>query len=158
MADVSNRKITEWFKYTNSGYKVSLEIPSMAEDDFLGVRLLVVFTCKTVDQYYNLRAIINNETEGRSDYYEIPVYCMRGAEVQTVVECIRAERISVRSGDKIEVLFQRILYSTNGAGAAEESYHEMKVNICGAHVMQTTPSTPRFSSALNEYLQLVSGN
>ncbi|KAL8158115.1 hypothetical protein AgCh_002714 [Apium graveolens] len=158
MADVSNRKITEWFRYTNSGLKVSLEIPSIAEDDILGVRLLVVFTCKTVDRHYILRAVINNETEGRRDFYEVPVYCMRGAEVQTLVECIRAERISVRSGDKIEIVFFESLYASNGCAEAGRSADELTVNMCGAHVMQRTPSTPHFSSALNEYLQLVSGN
>lgn len=97
----------------------------------------VVYKCKLTDFFCYIRAVITNKTAGTTENYHIFAPIDRVGEVRSMVKCIRGETISLKSGDKIKVSFQRFLYCSSGD--IEIPYEEVKVEMCGAHVIQKTP-------------------
>lgn len=116
----------------------------MLGDSFLGVVLWIVYTCKTANRFSPyIKAVIKNKTEVMKKSYRINAHFDVVGEVHSRVECIRGETISVKSGDRIKVSFQSLLYSTCDEIEGEEvPAGEVKVLMCGAHVIQKTYSTP----------------
>lgn len=147
-ATLPNREIAQWFNYKSRGCTVSFEIPPILGDNFLGVTLWVVYKCcsiykcKLTDFFCYIRAVITNKTAGTIEDYNIYAPIDSVGEVRSMVECIRKETISLKGGDKIKVSFQRFLYCFSGG--VEFPYEEVKVEMCGAHVIQKTPSTSQF--------------
>lgn len=143
--------IADWFSYKSYGRTVSFDIPPLLGDKFLGLALLVLFTCKNHNHHFTVKAAVTNKTNGTTKYCLIPVHITR-SEVYSLVHCINGDEISTRSGDRIRISFQRQLYSSNSDGEEEVPYEEVKVEMCAAHVIQKTPSTPDFPSILRKLI------
>ncbi|XP_074380970.1 disease resistance protein RUN1-like isoform X5 [Apium graveolens] len=120
-------KIAEWFSYKSSGRTVSFDIPTLsADNNFLANSSLIPLSTKNAER-----------------------------EVYYAVKCIRGDKISVRSGDRIKILLRRQLYITLSGEdhhVARVPYEEVKVEMLGTHVIQRTLSTPDFSSVLNNLI------
>lgn len=123
--------IAQWFSYKTSGRNLSFDIPSLLEDDFLGLALWVLFTSQN-NYYFNIRAVVTNKTKGVTKSCEIPVYCIRGTEVYSLVRCFGGNEISIGTGDRIEISFLRQLYSYRGQVELPnvEGKVEMFLRIC----------------------------
>lgn len=139
-------KIAKWLSYKSRGRTLRFSIPSLLGDNFLGLALWVLFTSKN-DYHYSIRAAVTNKTNGITKYFWIPVYCIAGDEVYSLVKCISKEEISITSGESIDISFERQLYSFDGE--REVNYEQVKVEMCAAYVIQKTPITPDFPSVLN---------
>lgn len=127
-ATLDNREIPEWFHHKNSsGNHLCFDIP--LGDNFAGVTFWVV--CKYLDvlreKFPKIEAIITNKTEGTPPH----IHTMRGEGPFTwegdVVRCINGDKISVKSGDRIEVSFQFPFCHT----LSEVRY----VKMCGVHII-----------------------
>ncbi|XP_074378551.1 uncharacterized protein LOC141720094 [Apium graveolens] len=138
-AHLSNQEIAEWFSYKSSGGTLSFDIPPMSEDDFLGIAIWIVYTCKKTESHSHIRAVFTNKTEGTRKNYDIyePYHVV--GEVQSKIECIRGDKISVKSGDRVKVSIQSLLYCYSSEGL-KVPCGEVKVKMCGAHVIQRMPS------------------
>lgn len=137
-ADLPNREVAEWFNYKSSGHTVSFVIPPSFESDFLGLALWVVYTCKaSKEKPTYLRVVITNETDGTSENYPIYVHTVV-SEAQSTIKCITGKGISMKSGDRFKVSFPSLLYYDFIFGNVPI---EVKVNMCGVHVIQDRPST-----------------
>ncbi|XP_063946462.1 disease resistance protein RPV1 [Daucus carota subsp. sativus] len=151
-ADPPNTKIAEWFSYKSNRCTISFDIPPNLGDNFLGVALWFVFRFKTDTGDPVVRVVVRNETEGCQLNY---ITSVSGGTVRSRVECIRRGVISVgstlqymmkepksmpmKSGDRIKVSFHSILsYFDEFSG--ERACRKVKVEKCGAHVIQKTPS------------------
>lgn len=145
-ANLSNTEIAEWFSYKRSGSAVSFDIPPSLEDNFLGVALWVVYTCKKAVRFSYIRAVITNKTEGVTNNYDIIVPYASVGEVQSRVECIKRsgdsvgevksevqyigeETISAKCGDRIMVSFQSLLYSSPYGGGENKRHHLLLIKI-----------------------------
>ncbi|KAL1822040.1 hypothetical protein ACET3Z_008818 [Daucus carota] len=139
-AHLPNREIAEWFSFKSCGTTVYLDIPRVLGDDFLGVALWVVYTCKTAMFDLWIRAVITNMTEGSEEEYDMYAQtAKRVGEVQSLVKCISGDDILVRSGDRIKVSFESLsshVYCSDSDD--EEVCGEVNVEMCGAHVLQKT--------------------
>nr|XP_017241670.1 PREDICTED: disease resistance protein TAO1-like [Daucus carota subsp. sativus] len=153
-ADLPNKKLAEWLSYKSNGCTISFDIPPNSGDNFVGIALWFVLRYKTVKGGSFIRVVVRNETEDCELNYITWVY---GDTVGSRVECIRRDVISVglrsrspyirkdqksmpmKSGDTIKISFHSLLSYFN-------IYHEetpcrkVKVEMCGAHVIQKTPS------------------
>lgn len=108
-------KIAECFSYKSSERTVSCDIPPLLEDDFLGLALWVLFIiCKDRTNRFSISAVVTNKTNGMAKNFAIPVFCIGDAEVYSLVRCISGAEISVRSGDRIQILIKRQLYGFDG--------------------------------------------
>lgn len=105
--------IPKWFSYKSSGCTVCFNIPPLLGDAFLGLALWVLFTSKNNNRF-NIKANVTNKTNGTSFHCWFPVFCSRGAHARSLVKCISGEEISITTGDRIEISFQRQLYSFDG--------------------------------------------
>lgn len=139
-AHLPNTEIAEWFNYKSSGCTLSFDIPPNLGYDFLGVALWIVYTCKNTEPDSHIRAVlITNKTEGMTkncDIYE-PYHIV--GELQSKIECLRGDRILVKSGDRIMVSIQSLLYCYSSEGV-KVPCGEVKVQMCGAHVIQRIQS------------------
>ncbi|KAL8128299.1 hypothetical protein AgCh_015038 [Apium graveolens] len=132
-ADLPNREVAEWFNYKSSGHTVSFLVPP----NFSGLALWVVYTCKPSKQkqkWANLRAVITNDTDGITEKYLFDVQTVVG-EAQSKIKCITGGKLSVKSGERIKVSFSSLLYSL----FKEVPMGEVKVNMCGVHVIEDRP-------------------
>ncbi|XP_074378550.1 uncharacterized protein LOC141720093 [Apium graveolens] len=134
-ATLPNMEIAGWFSHKRTGRAVSLDIPPNSGDNFLGVALWVVYKCKTTVPLSYIRAVIINETEGTKKNHDILIHTDT-VSVQSNVECIRGDRISLRSGNRLHVSFQKSLYSSKGYLKVPTGVVE--VEMCGAHVIQNS--------------------
>lgn len=113
--------------------------------DFLGVALWVVYKCKsktndpTIDCLaQHFRSVITNKRVGITKKYNMYSHTdIIGEEVQSRVGCIRGNDIPVKSGDRINVSFQRLLYFPQ-----REEVRELNVKMCGAHVIRKIHTIP----------------
>ncbi|XP_074380495.1 uncharacterized protein LOC141721458 isoform X2 [Apium graveolens] len=146
-------KIAEWISYKSTGRSVCFDIPTMPADNFLGLALSVLFRSETGKFGFSIKAVVTNKTNGTTRSCLIPVYKnIRDVDVCYVAKCIRGDEISVRSGDRIQIVLQRQTYSHD---ELKEFIREgVKVELLGAHVIQRTFSTPDFPSALNNLTKL----
>lgn len=138
-AELPNRGIPEWFGYKSSGCTLSLDIPPTLGENFLGVAIWVVYEYNATDPSYSyVKAVVRNKTEGITKNYKFnaPTDCVG---VQSSIQCIRREDISLKSGDRMKVSFQRFLF-TDDEGA-EVLTGEVNVEMCGAHVITKTFSS-----------------
>ncbi|KAL1803640.1 hypothetical protein ACET3Z_032287 [Daucus carota] len=119
-ASLPNKEIAEWFDYKNrGGCTLSFDIPPNLGDHFVGVALWVVRKC-SYEGWSKLEAFITNETEDtRTAPISIGLNYDREGDVQSSIHCIRADDISIQSGDKIMI-----------------SYPQAGVNLCGAHILK----------------------
>ncbi|XP_074380976.1 disease resistance protein Roq1-like isoform X2 [Apium graveolens] len=144
-------KIAEWISYKSTGLSVCIDIPTMPADNFLGLALSVLFTSES--NPFSMKAVVTNQTNGTSKSCLIHLYnSNRGPEVCYVAKCIRGDEISVRSGDRIQIVLHRQTYSLNGF--KEVLREGVKVKLLGGHVIQRTLSAPDFASALNNLTKL----
>ncbi|KAL8127969.1 disease resistance protein RML1B-like isoform X2 [Apium graveolens] len=143
-------KIAEWLGYESTGRSVCIvDIPTMPADNFLGLALSVLFTGES--NPFCVKAVVTNQTNGTITSCVIPVFSSnRGAVVCYVAQCIRGDGISIRSGDRIQILLQRQTYSLDGSELV--LVKEAKTELLGAHLIQRTLSTPDFPSALNNLI------
>lgn len=139
-ATLQNSKIAEWFNYKSSGSPLSFEIPSILGDNFVGVAFWVGYH-SSFGLNSQVEAVITNKTEGITKNFKFYVFNYvfnTSDDVQTSVQCIRGDDISVKSGDKIEVSFQisrfHLYYLTTYLIIGE-------IKMCGAHLILKTPST-----------------
>ncbi|KAL8128283.1 hypothetical protein AgCh_015022 [Apium graveolens] len=134
-ADLPNTEVAEWFNYKSSGHTVSFVVPP----NFSGLALWVVYTCnpsKQKQKWANLRAVITNDTDGITEKYLFDVQPVVG-EAQSTVKCITGGNLSVKSGERIKVSFSSLLYSYG----EKIPIGEVKVNMCGVHVIEDRPPT-----------------
>ncbi|KAL8128318.1 hypothetical protein AgCh_015057 [Apium graveolens] len=134
-ADLPNREVAEWFNYKSSGHTVSFLVPP----NFSGLALWVVYTCKPSKQkqkWANLRAVITKDTDGITEKYLFYVQTVVG-EAQSNIKCITGGELSMKSGDRIKVSFSSLLYPYY----EEIPLGEVKVNMCGVHVIEDRPPT-----------------
>ncbi|KAL8101499.1 hypothetical protein AgCh_033411 [Apium graveolens] len=131
-ANLPNTEVAEWFSYKSNGRTVSLEIPPDLDDRFLEVALWIVYTCKTTNRFRPyIKAVFKNKTEVMKKSYCIYAPLNVVGEVHSRVECVRGDTISVKSGDRIKVSYQSLLYSTCDDGK-EVPTGEVKVLTCAA--------------------------
>ncbi|KAL8091691.1 hypothetical protein AgCh_034087 [Apium graveolens] len=121
-AALPNREVAEWFSY-KSWHTVSFDIPLSLGENFLGLAFWVVSKCICCDASSVITAVITNETNGIRSHRTIGTPDVIVGEVQSVVESIRGEDISLKSGDNVNVRF----HQENGMGEVES---------CGVHVIQ----------------------
>ena len=131
-ATLQNMEIAEWFDYKNrEGCTLSFHVPPNLGDNFLGLAFWVVRKCFP-DRLSRVEAVITNKTEDTTeDKTEVRGkritigfnYDRKGDEVQSTICYIRAEDISIKSGDKIMISFPRA-----------------QVNMCGAHIIKQPSS------------------
>lgn len=69
----------------------------------------------------------------------------------------REEHMFMKSGDRIKIQFQRLLHCYDGIGH-EMQCGEVKVEMCGAHVIQKTPLAPQQSVVSTFNFVLFSAN
>ncbi|WOG90607.1 hypothetical protein DCAR_0309851 [Daucus carota subsp. sativus] len=143
-ADLPDREVAEWFDYKSSGNAVSFEAPSSFGANFLGLALWLVYTCKASDLHGSLyiKAVITNVTEDITENYPISVRSVVG-EAQSRVECIPGEEIFVESGENMKVSIHTRVYSDF---EFEVPVGQVKVKMCGVHVIQDEPSTQELPS------------
>ncbi|KAL1822025.1 hypothetical protein ACET3Z_008803 [Daucus carota] len=144
-ADLPNKKIAEWLSYKSNGCTISFDIPPNSGDNFVGVALWFVFRYKTDKGDPFIGVVVRNETEGCELRRISRAY---GDTVGSRIECIRRgvnyimkERTSMpmKSGDRIKVSFHSML-SYFDVYDVERACRKVKVEKCGAHVIQKTPS------------------
>ncbi|KAL8114783.1 hypothetical protein AgCh_021588 [Apium graveolens] len=138
-ATLTNRKVAQWFNYKSGGHTVSFEIPPSYGSNSSGLALWVVYTCKaSIEDFTSMRAVIRNDTEGITENYSILVHTVV-SEARSRVQCITGEKLSMKSGDRIKVSFQRFLDSS-----IKFDPFEVKVKMCGVHVLQNGQSTSAY--------------
>ncbi|WOH15769.1 hypothetical protein DCAR_0935315 [Daucus carota subsp. sativus] len=119
-ATLQNKEIAEWFDYKNrGGCTLSFHVPPNLGDHFVGVAFWVVYKC-SYDGWSAVEAVITNKTEGMTTAsHSKGINSGRKGDVLSFIHCIRAEDISMKSGDKIMI-----------------SYPDGEVNMCGVHILK----------------------
>nr|XP_017242468.1 PREDICTED: TMV resistance protein N-like isoform X2 [Daucus carota subsp. sativus] len=131
-----NREVAEWFDYRSSGHTVSFDIPPSSGSNFLGLAIWLVYTCEPthVDSTY-ITAVISNKTESITANCRIHLHPV-GGEAESSVQCIRGEKIPVKSGDRVKVTFGSLMYCCFNFKDDDVLVGEVKVKMCGVHVIQ----------------------
>ncbi|KAL1822045.1 hypothetical protein ACET3Z_008823 [Daucus carota] len=131
-----NREVAEWFDYKSSGHTVSFDVPPSSGSNFLGLAIWLVYTCKPthVDSTY-ITAVISNKTESITANCRIHLHPV-GGEAESSVQCIRGEKIPVKSGDRVKVSFGSLMYCCFKFKDNDVLVGEVKVKMCGVHVIQ----------------------
>ncbi|KAL8128261.1 hypothetical protein AgCh_015003 [Apium graveolens] len=137
-ADTPDREVAEWFSYKSRGDALSFTIPQNSGENLFGVGLWVVYKCKYNDEVgLSLEVVITNKTKDIKKYYclNLPFQTAVG-EVLSRVECVMHNRM--KSGDKIMVSFKSysIHLRHNLPGRHHSGRGEVKVKMCGAHLIQ----------------------
>ncbi|XP_017225566.2 disease resistance protein RUN1-like isoform X1 [Daucus carota subsp. sativus] len=119
-ATLQNKEIAEWFDYKNrGGCTLSFHVPPNLGDHFVGVAFWVVYKC-SYDGWSAVEAVITNKREGMTTAsHSKGINSGRKGDVLSFIHCIRAEDISMKSGDKIMI-----------------SYPDGEVNMCGVHILK----------------------
>ncbi|XP_074380754.1 disease resistance protein RPV1-like [Apium graveolens] len=137
-ATLPNREIAEWFDYKSRGSAVSFDFPPVLEDKFLGLALWVVYTCiDIVDDSY-ITVAITNKAEGLTVDCDIFVHARTKDVIQSSIVCTTVNKILAKKGDTIEVMFQSSLYPYSHEDPVAFASGEVKVERCGAHLIQKT--------------------
>ena len=85
----------------------------------MGVAFWVVYKC-SYDGWSAVEAVITNKTDGMTTAsHSKGINSGRKGDVLSFIHCIRAEDISMKSGDKIMI-----------------SYPDGEVNMCGVHILK----------------------
>ncbi|KAL1822044.1 hypothetical protein ACET3Z_008822 [Daucus carota] len=135
-SQLPNREVAEWFDYKSGGHTVSFDIPPISGSNFLGLALWLVYTCKPthLDSTY-IRAVISNKMESITANCRIHLHPV-GGEAESSVQCIRGEKIPVKSGDRVKVTFGSLMYCCFNFKDDDVLVGEVKVKMCGVHVIQ----------------------
>lgn len=99
-----------------------------------------------------MAVIVTNKTERKTCPIWIPVTCrIGGTGVHSMVSCLcgGADKFLVETGGRIKISFKRHLYDFWGK---REVPYKVKVEMCAAHVIQKTATTPCFTSVLNHFI------
>ncbi|XP_017242520.1 disease resistance protein RUN1-like [Daucus carota subsp. sativus] len=142
-------KMADWLSYKSSGHTISFDIPPQLGDNLLGLALSVDLSCKGRGSNLSIRAAVTNKTNGTTKYCVIPLY-INCRQVYSLVQCISADKISIRSGDEIRISFQRDVYIFNAPEVVLSV--PMKVKMCAVHVIPKTLS-PDFCSVLSNLIK-----
>ena len=118
-ATLPNKEIAEWLDYKNKGgCTLSFDVPPYLGDNLIGVALWVVYKC-SCDGWSKVKAVITNKTQGMTTTSRTDTCYGTKGDLQSSIHYIRAEDISIKSGDRIII-----------------SYPKAEVNMCGAHILK----------------------